>query len=46
MISKDKIEETIVNSMIPIWKKNKKEVKSEEYENFYIDKYYDYERSL
>ena len=43
---KDKTEETIINSMIPIWKKNKKEVKSEEYENFYIDKYYDYEKPL
>ena len=43
---KDKTEETIVNSMIPIWKKNKKQVKESEYNDFYIDKYYDYEKPL
>ncbi len=35
-----------LNSMIPIWKKNKKDVKEEEYDNYYIDKYYDYEKPL
>ena len=42
----DKSEVTTINSMIPIWKKNKKEVKNSEYEDFYIDKYYDYEKPL
>lgn len=35
-----------LNSMIPIWKKNKKEVKEEDYNHFYSEKYYDYEKPL
>ena len=35
-----------INSMIPIWKKNKKEVKDEEYNHYYSDTYYDYEAPL
>ena len=38
-------EETI-NSMIPLWKKNKNEVKEEDYDRFYMDKFYDYEKPL
>lgn len=30
--------------MVPIWKKNKSEVKDEEYQDFYTDKFYDYEK--
>lgn len=41
-----KIEEEIVNSMVPIWKKSKKDVKEEDYNNFYKDRYYDYENPL
>ena len=41
-----KIEETTINSMVPIWKKNKKDVKEEDYNNFYKDRYYDYENPL
>lgn len=41
-----KKEECVVNSMIPIWKKNKKDVKEDEYNNFYVDKFYDYEKPL
>lgn len=37
-----KAEETL-NSMVPLWKKNKKEIKKEEYEAFYRDTFYDYE---
>ena len=33
-----------VNSMIPIWKKKKEEVKDEDYNNFYTDTFYDYEK--
>ena len=41
----DNKEETL-NSMIPLWKKDKKEVTKEEYDNFYMDKYFDYECPL
>lgn len=40
------IHEETINSMIPIWKKNKKEVNDEDYERFYMDKFYDYEKPL
>ena len=32
-----------LNSMIPIWRKNKSEIEKEEYDSFYKDKFYDYE---
>jgi len=35
-----------INSMIPIWKKNKNELKEEELNEFYKQKYYDYEDPL
>ena len=35
-----------INSMVPIWKKNKSTVKDEEYNNFYKEKFYDYEDPL
>ena len=31
-----------LNSLVPIWKKNKKDVKDEEYNNFYMEKFSDY----
>lgn len=37
---------TTLNSMIPIWKKNKKDIIEEEYNNFYSDKFYDYEKPM
>ena len=37
-----KTEEQTVNSMIPIWKKQKSEVTDEEYNSFYKDKFGDY----
>ncbi len=36
--------EEVLNSMMPIWKKNPSEVTEEEYSNFYTDTYYDYEK--
>lgn len=36
-------EDRTLNSMVPIWKKNKSEVTDEEYNAFYTDKFYDYE---
>lgn len=38
--------EHILNSMVPIWKKKKKDVKDEEYNDFYTDKFYDYEKPI
>ena len=35
-----------VNSMTPIWKKNKKDIKPEDYDNFYMQEYYDYSKPL
>ena len=35
-----------LNSMIPIWKKNKKDVEESDYENFYMDKFNDYDKPL
>lgn len=35
-----------INSMIPLWKKNKKDIKEEEYENFYSAKFFDYDKPL
>ena len=35
-----------LNSMIPIWKKSKSSVKDSEYNDFYTDKFYDYEAPL
>ena len=37
------LEEQTLNSMIPIWQKNKKDVTEEEYLSFYKDKFFDYE---
>ncbi len=41
----DYIEETL-NSMIPIWKRNKSEVTKEEYDDFYKSKFSDFENPL
>ena len=43
---KKKKEVNTLNSMVPIWKKKKKDVKDEEYHDFYTDKFYDYEHPL
>lgn len=32
-----------LNSMVPLWQKNKKDVTQEEYRNFYREKFFDYE---
>lgn len=39
----EKIETETLNNMVPIWKKNKNEVKEEDYYAFYKDTYHDYE---
>lgn len=40
---RDVTELRTLNSMIPLWKKAKNEITSEDYNNFYKDKFYDYE---
>ena len=42
----DKKEIEVLNSMIPIWKKNKSEVSDADYENFYMDKFNDFDKPL
>ncbi|MFD1851922.1 molecular chaperone HtpG [Oceanobacillus bengalensis] len=42
----DVIDEQTVNSMVPIWKKNKSELTDEDYENFYNEKRYGYDKPL
>ena len=39
-------EDEILNSMVPIWRKNKSELKDEDYENFYMEKHFGYEKPL
>ncbi len=42
----EKREVTTLNSMVPIWKRPQSEVTDEEYNDFYKDKYYDFENPL
>ncbi|WP_461205359.1 molecular chaperone HtpG [Clostridium sp. DL1XJH146] len=39
-------EEQIVNSMIPIWKKNRSELTEEDYNNFYAEKHYGFDKPV
>ena len=39
-------EDETLNSMVPIWRKNKSELKEEDYENFYREKHFGYEKPL
>ena len=40
------LEETTINSMIPLWKKNKKDITENEYNDFYSNKFFDYDKPL
>ena len=40
------IEIETLNSMIPLWKKKKADIKEEEYNNFYNEKFYDFQKPL
>ncbi len=40
------VQEEIINSMVPIWKKNKNELKEEDYLNFYAEKRYGFDKPL
>ena len=37
-------EDETLNSMVPIWRRNKNELKAEDYENFYMDKHFGFEK--
>jgi molecular chaperone HtpG len=39
-------EEQTVNSMVPIWRKNKNELTPEDYEKFYAEKHYGFDKPL
>ncbi|ASV69487.1 MULTISPECIES: molecular chaperone HtpG [Cytobacillus] len=40
------IEEQTINSMVPIWRKNKNELTDEDYQNFYQEKRYGFDQPL
>jgi len=42
----DYTEEEVVNSMVPIWKKNKLNLEDEDYENFYSEKHFGFDKPL
>lgn len=39
-------EEEVINSMIPIWKKNKSELTDDDYNNFYQEKHFGFDKPL
>lgn len=39
-------EEVVLNSMVPIWRKNKNELTDEDYENFYQEKHYGFDKPI
>lgn len=39
-------EEETINSMVPIWRKNRSELKEEDYENFYREKQFGFDKPL
>ncbi len=42
----DVLEEQVINSMVPIWRKNKQELTQEDYNNFYAEKRYGFDKPL
>ena len=40
------VENETLNSMVPIWKKSKKDLKDEDYNSFYTQKFFDYQPPL
>ncbi len=41
-----KMGEETINSMVPLWKKNKSEITDEDYENFYNEKHFGFDKPL
>lgn len=42
----DILEEQVINSMVPIWRKNKNELTEEDYNNFYSEKHFGFDEPL
>ena len=42
----DVTEEEVINSLVPLWKRNRSEIKDEDYNTFYSDKFFDYDKPL
>ncbi|KUO95329.1 molecular chaperone HtpG [Ferroacidibacillus organovorans] len=42
----DYTEEQTINSMVPIWRKNKNELTNEDYEAFYMEKHYGFDKPI
>ena len=42
----DIIEEQTINSMVPIWRKNKNELTKDDYDNFYSEKHYGFDKPI
>jgi molecular chaperone HtpG len=42
----DVIEEKVINSMIPIWRRNKNELTDDDYKNFYTEKHFGFDEPL
>lgn len=42
----DFTEQQIINSMVPIWEKNKNELSQNDYENFYAEKHYGFDKPI
>src|SRR5690554_3270584 len=40
------LEEKTINSMVPIWRKNKNELTDDDYENFYSEKHFGFDKPL
>ncbi|MEQ8237386.1 MAG: molecular chaperone HtpG, partial [Syntrophomonadaceae bacterium] len=40
------VEEQVVNSMVPIWRKNKNELQPDDYEKFYAEKHYGFDEPI
>ena len=42
----DNTEMETINSLVPLWRRNKNSISEEEYNTFYSDKFFDYEKPL
>ena len=44
--TKTEVKEETINAMTPLWKKAKKDITQQEYDDFYMQNYYDYNKPL
>lgn len=40
------MDDEVLNSMVPLWKKNKSEITEQDYENFYSEKHFGFDKLL